>query len=277
MADVLRIGLAQMCSGTSHDGNIETVAKLAGEAASEGADLLALPEVAGLMNRDAAAAREVVTTPDGDVFIQACQDISAKHGIWIHSGSTPVLAGDGRFLNQSVLIDAQGKLAGRYSKIHLFDADIGPRSIRESKRFAAGEEAVAVETPWGIGGMTICYDLRFPQLFRDYAQAGASLIFVPSAFTVPTGEAHWEVLLRARAIETGAFIVAAAQAGTHADGRETWGHSLIVDPWGHVVVDLGRDAPQVSVVEIDLAAVGNARRQIPSLVNGRAYRKSWDR
>ncbi|MEO0913521.1 MAG: nitrilase-related carbon-nitrogen hydrolase, partial [Pseudomonadota bacterium] len=264
-----------MCSGTTHAGNLETVAALAETAAADGADLLALPEVAGLMNRDAAAAQRVVTPPDEDPFVLGCQALAAERGLWIHTGSSPVLAGDDRFLNQSALIDRSGRVRGRYTKIHLFDADIGTRVIRESKRFAPGADAVLAETPWGIWGLAICYDLRFPHLFRDYAKEGAALIFAPSAFTVPTGKAHWDVLLRARAIDTGAFIVAAAQAGQHEDGRATWGHSMIVDPWGAVAADLGGGAPKLTVVEIDLGAVEKTRRQIPSLANERSYAKRW--
>ncbi|WP_284154787.1 carbon-nitrogen hydrolase family protein [Algicella marina] len=272
MKDTLRIAMAQMCSSTSHAENIATVAGFAEEARSAGAEVLALPEVAGLMNRDAKTAREVITLPEDDPFIEGCQKIAADHRLWIHNGSTPVLAGDGRFLNQSALIDPTGRLLGRYSKIHLFDADIpGGKPIRESSRFAPGDAAVLAETPWGPWGLSICYDLRFPQLYRDYAQAGATLLFVPSAFTVPTGRAHWEVLLRARAIETGAYVVAAAQGGKHEDGRETWGHSMIVNPWGEVLADMGHNGPSLKIVDLPIGKVAEARRNIPSLANGRPY------
>jgi predicted amidohydrolase len=265
----LRVALAQMCSADTHDANIATVTNLAAQAAGQGAALLALPEVAGLMNRNGAVARTQVVPAAEDPFIAACRVLAARHGLWIHTGSTPVLAPDGRFLNHSTVIDATGAIRAEYDKLHLFDVALeGQAPILESKRFAPGDAAVIVETPWGPWGLTICYDLRFPYLYRRLAQAGAGLIFIPSAFTVPTGRAHWEVLLRARAIETGSFVLAAAQAGQHADGRETWGHGLAIDPWGTVLVDLGRDAPLVQVLDLDLSRIASARAQIPALTDG---------
>ncbi|MDG4649592.1 carbon-nitrogen hydrolase family protein [Roseibacterium sp. SDUM158017] len=266
----LRAALAQMRSADTHDANIETVAALAAQAAAQGAELLCLPEVAGLMNRDAEAARRQVVAAADDPFIAACRDLASTHGMWINIGSTPVLAPDGRFLNHSAVIDDTGAIRAEYDKVHLFDVAIeGQAPIGESKRFAPGTEAVMADTPWGPWGLSICYDLRFPYFYRRYGQEGARLIFIPSAFTVPTGRAHWEVLLRARAIETGAFVLAAAQAGDHADGRETWGHALAVDPWGTVLADLGREAPGLAVLDLDLTRVEAARRQIPALRTGR--------
>ncbi|GAA5077466.1 carbon-nitrogen hydrolase family protein [Roseibacterium beibuensis] len=266
----LRVALAQMCSADTHAENIATVADLAARAAGEGAELLCLPEVAGLMNRNAEVARKQVVAAEDDPFLLACRDLAAAHGIWIHAGSTPVLGPDGRFLNHSAVIDATGAIRADYDKVHLFDVAIeGQAPIGESKRFAPGEAAVMLDTPWGPWGLSICYDLRFPYFYRRYGQEGATIIFIPSAFTVPTGQAHWEVLLRARAIETGAFVLAAAQAGHHADGRETWGHALAVDPWGKVLADLGRDAPGLAVLDLDLSRVQAARAQIPALKTGR--------
>ncbi|KPQ16987.1 MAG: putative amidohydrolase [Rhodobacteraceae bacterium HLUCCO18] len=266
----LRAALAQMCSGDTHETNIAAVAELAAQAAGQGAELLCLPEVAGLMNRNGEVARTQVVEAGSDPFIAACRDLAAQHAMWIHIGSTPVLAPDGRFLNHSAVIDATGTIRATYDKVHLFDVAIeGQAPIGESKRFAPGEAAVVLDTPWGPWGLSICYDLRFPYFYRRYGQEGVSLIFIPSAFTVPTGRAHWEVLLRARAIETGAFVLAAAQAGQHADGRETWGHALAVDPWGTVLADLGRDASGLAVVDLDLERVAAARRQIPALQTGR--------
>jgi len=266
----LRVALAQMCSADTHAENIATVAGLAARAAGEGAELLCLPEVAGLMNRNAEVARAQVVAAEDDPFLLACRDLAAAHGIWIHAGSTPVLGPDGRFLNHSAVIDATGAIRADYDKVHLFDVAIeGQAPIGESKRFAPGEAAVMLDTPWGPWGLSICYDLRFPYFYRRYGQEGATIIFIPSAFTVPTGQAHWEVLLRARAIETGAFVLAAAQAGHHADGRETWGHALAVDPWGKVLADLGRDAPGLAVLDLDLSRVQAARAQIPALKTGR--------
>jgi predicted amidohydrolase len=261
----LRVALAQMCSADTHEANIATVTALAAEAAAGGAQLLALPEVAGLMNRNPETARLQVVTADADPFIAACRELAAKHGLWVHTGSTPVLGPDGRFLNHATLIDARGGIVAAYDKIHLFDVALeGQAPIGESKRFAPGLKAVLAQTPWGPFGLSICYDLRFAYLYRAYAQAGAVLMFIPSAFTVPTGQAHWEVLLRARAIETGAFVLAAAQAGHHADGRQTYGHALAVGPWGEVLADLGDAAPAIRLIDLDLGAVARARAQIPA-------------
>lgn len=263
--DSLRVALAQMCSADTHAANIATVAALAAQAVGEGAEMLALPEVAGLMNRNPETSRRQVVAAGDDPFIGACREIAARHGLWIHTGSTPVLGPGGRFLNHSTLIDATGGIVADYDKIHLFDVALeGQAPIGESKRFAPGTRAVVAETPWGPMGLSICYDLRFPYLYRAYAQAGAVVMFIPSAFTVPTGQAHWEVLLRARAIETGAFVLAAAQAGHHADGRQTYGHALAVDPWGAVLADLGEEAPALRVVTLDLGAVARARAQVPA-------------
>ena len=261
----LRVALTQMCSADTHAANIATVTELARQAAEAGADLLTLPEVAGLMNRDAESARRQVVTAEADPFLAACRDLAARHGVWIHTGSTPVLAPDGRFLNHAALIDAAGGIVAEYDKIHLFDVALeGQAPIGESKRFAPGAQGVVARTPWGKMGLSICYDLRFPYLYRAYAQAGAGVMFIPSAFTVPTGRAHWEVLLRARAIETGAFVLAAAQSGAHADGRRTYGRALAVGPWGEVLADLGEAAPQLHVLDLDLDAVARARAQVPA-------------
>lgn len=262
--------MAQMCSADTHDANIAIVASFAANAAGQGANVLALPEVAGLMNGNRSVAVTQVTSAADDPFIAACRDLAAKYGIWIHTGSTPVLAPDGRFLNHSTLIDARGAIKATYDKIHLFDVQIeGQAPIGESKRYAPGKALTLADTPWGGFGMTICYDLRFPYLYRTLGQAGASVIFIPSAFNVATGKAHWETLLRARAIETGAFVIASAQSGTHADGRETYGHGLAVDPWGTVLADMGEGAPKMALVDLDVSLVEKARAQIPSLATGR--------
>ena len=265
-----------MCSADCHGTNIDTVRALAAEARDHGAEILCLPEVAGLMNRNGKLARTQVVAAEDDPFLAACQDCAAREGMWIHIGSTPVLAPDGRFLNHSAVISADGTIRATYDKVHLFDVQIdGQAPIGESKRFAPGDALVMVDTRWGPWGLTICYDLRFPDVYRRYGQEGATLIFIPSAFTVPTGRAHWEVLIRARAIESGAFVLAAAQAGTHADGRETWGHAMVVDPWGTVLSDLGRSAPALAVIDLDLEAVAAARRQIPALTTGRDVPLRW--
>ncbi|MEJ6392618.1 carbon-nitrogen hydrolase family protein [Gymnodinialimonas sp. 2305UL16-5] len=272
MADPLRLAIGQMCSADTHGPNIATVAELAKRAAGEGADMLALPEVAGLLNGNRKATDALVGEAADDPYIVACREQAAKHGLWIHSGSTPVRAPDGRFWNHSNLIDDQGAIRADYNKIHLFDVEIeGKVSFTESKAFAPGDRAVVVSTPWGKIGLTICYDLRFPALYRALAEAGAEVIFTPAAFTVPTGEAHWHILLRARAIETGSFVVAPAQAGHHADGRTTYGHALAINPWGDVIADLGSAAPAIQVVDLDLREVARMRAQIPSLDHARPF------
>lgn len=231
--------------------------------------MIALPEVAGLMNRKADPA--CFQPPEQDPFIAACQRIAAQHSLWLHMGSTPTKGPGTRLLNHSVLINDRGEIAAEYDKIHLFDVQLdGGKPILESSRFAAGDKAVVAQTPWGPMGMSVCYDLRFPVLYRTYAQQGAVLLFVPSAFTVPTGAAHWETLLRARAIENGAFVVAAAQCGQHMDGRRTYGHSMIVGPWGEVVADM-EDAIGLQSVTLDISGATAARSQIPSLVHDRDY------
>ncbi|MEJ6390502.1 carbon-nitrogen hydrolase family protein [Gymnodinialimonas ulvae] len=265
----LRIAAAQMCSANSHAPNIATMQALAADAKGQGAEMLALPEVSGLMNANRAVSQTQVVAAEADPFIAACREAAVQHGLWLHSGSTPVLAPDGRFFNQSTLIDPGGEIRATYNKLHLFDVDVPGATFKESKAFAPGDAAVLAETPWGPMGLTICYDMRFPHLHRTLAEGGARVIFSPAAFTVPTGRAHWHVLLRARAIETGAYVIAPAQAGHHADGRETYGHALVVDPWGKVIADLEDGAPKLAVVDLDLSRVEKTRGQIPNLVNKR--------
>ncbi|MFT4730220.1 MAG: putative amidohydrolase [Granulosicoccus sp.] len=277
MEDVLRLCLAQMTSTNHHAGNIDFLEKAVQYATSQGCDLLALPEAAGMMNKDKDHARKQITDEQSDPYISACRKLAAEHEIWIQTGSTPIGHHDGRFLNHANLIDPQGEIKARYDKIHLFDVFLeGRPATGESNRYSPGTEAVAVSTPWGPWGMSICYDLRFPNLYREYAKLGATILFIPSAFTVPTGDAHWEVLLRARAIETGCFVVAAAQVGSHDDGRQTWGHSVVIDPWGTVLLDMGGAEPGLAVVDFDIGQVERVRAQIPSLMNERSYRMNFE-
>ncbi|PWJ15896.1 carbon-nitrogen hydrolase family protein [Jannaschia seohaensis] len=272
MTDVLRVSMVQTTSHNTHAVNVDELRAAAAFAAEDGATMLAMPEAAGLMDRNKDHARAQITTEDQDPYIAACREEAAARGLWIHSGSCPIKSPDGRYLNHTVLVDPSGEIVARYDKIHLFDVFLeGRPATGESSRYAPGETAVLADTPFGPLGMTICYDLRFPHLYRDYALAGANVLFAPSAFTVPTGRAHWEVLLRARAIETGSYVVAAAQVGNHADGRVTWGHSLIVSPWGEVMADLGGEAPGQITLDLPLNAVESARRQIPNLKNARDY------
>ncbi|MEM9249753.1 MAG: carbon-nitrogen hydrolase family protein [Pseudomonadota bacterium] len=268
----LRVSMVQTTSHNSHAVNVETLRKAVAAASADGADMVALPEAAGLMDRDKDHARAQITTEADDPYIAACREEAARHGLWVHSGSCPIKAPDGRYLNHSVLVDPTGAVVARYDKIHLFDVFLeGRPATGESNRYAPGDRAVLAGSPFGPLGLSICYDLRFPHLFQDYAHAGATVLLIPSAFTVPTGRAHWEVLLRARAIENGAYVIAAAQVGDHADGRVTWGHSIIVSPWGEVLADLGGETPGQVTVELPLEAVTSARRQIPNLKNARDY------
>lgn len=272
MTDTLRVSMVQMTSHNTYARNVESLRTAAHRASESGAVMLALPEAAGLMDRDKEHARAQITVEDKDPYVDACRDAAVQHGLWIHSGSSPIKVPDGRYLNHTVIIDPAGQIVARYDKIHLFDVFLdGRKATGESDRYAPGQYAVVADSPFGPLGLSICYDLRFPHLFRDYALAGAKVMFIPSAFTVPTGRAHWEVLLRARAIENGAYVIAAAQVGQHADGRVTWGHSMIVSPWGDVLADLGGEAADQITLDLPLDAVDAARRQIPNLRNARDY------
>jgi predicted amidohydrolase len=234
-------------------------------AAGEGADILFTPEMSAVLDRDRARAAGTIVAEDQDVALAAVREAAAKQGLWVHIGSLAVRgdAPDGRYANRAFVIDDTGAIRARYDKIHLFDIDLPDgQVIRESAAYAPGGQAVAVDTPWGRLGLAICYDLRFPDLFRALSNSGAEMLSIPAAFTVPTGKAHWHVLMRARAIEAGAFVISAAQTGRHADGRETYGHSLVIDPWGEVLLDMG-ETPGVAVVEIDPARLAEVRGRIP--------------
>lgn len=268
----MRAALFQSCTGVDPEASAESLAQAVRRAAEGGADILFTPEMSGLLDRDRARAAMHLTGESGDRVLAAVREAAAEAGIWVHLGSL-ALAGereDGRLVNRAFLIDDQGTIRARYDKMHLFDVDLPTgESWRESSAYAPGEGAVAADTPWGRLGLTICYDIRFPDIFRALSDAGAVMLAVPAAFTVPTGEAHWHVLLRARAIEAGAFVIAAAQAGTHEDGRATYGHSLVVDPWGEVLLDMG-EASGIGFVDLDLARVDEVRARIPALSHRRA-------
>ncbi|MCR9135206.1 MAG: carbon-nitrogen hydrolase family protein [Alphaproteobacteria bacterium] len=268
----LRLCVAQTCSTNAHEGNVAALRAIAERAAVQECQLLCLPEAAGLMNRDVESARKIITREEDDPYLAACREMAAKYGIWVHSGSTPIRAAADLPVNRTHLIDSAGEIVARYDKIHLFDVCLADGIERlESKRYTPGDQSVLVDTPWGPFGLSICYDLRFPHLYREYAKEGATLLFAPSAFTRPTGKAHWEMLLRTRAVENGCFMVAAAQTGEHDDGRKTYGHSMVVHPWGNIMMDLG-DAVQEGILDIDLTDVETTRQQIPSLNNERDYR-----
>jgi len=268
----LRIAALQMTSGTSPEPNLDALEALAREAAGQGAHYALSPEVSVVFaeNREGLAA--VAGPWDGNPAIARCAGIARDTALWLHLGSLAVALPDGRFANRSVLFRPDGTIAATYDKIHLFDATLpGLRQYRESDTYAGGDRAVVADLGPIKLGLTICYDVRFPALHHALATAGAGLIAVPAAFTVPTGQAHWDVLLRARAIETGCFVIAAAQAGQHQNGRATYGHSMIVDPWGKILGELDGETPGVLVTDIDPAAVAEARGRVPALANARTF------
>jgi predicted amidohydrolase len=263
---VTRIALFQSRTCIDPAANADALVKAIAHAADGGAEMLFTPEMSGLLDRDASRARHNVRTEEDDPVLAACREACKARGIWLHLGSLAVLAEGDKFANRGFVIDSDGEIRATYDKIHLFDVDLPTgETWRESNIYRGGSDAVVVSgTPVGKLGLTICYDLRFPQLFQRLTDAGAEVVAVPAAFTVPTGRAHWEILLRARAIEAGVFIVAAAQCGRHEDGRETYGHSLVVDPWGTIAADL-RDSVGVGLAEIDVSRVADIRRRIPAI------------
>ena len=268
----LRVALVQTRTPATQAAAFAHIAPLLDEAVASGAQLIVTPEGSNLLQRHPGAFAQTAVRVDEDVFVTGVRDLARRHGVHVLIGSALVRREDGLFANRAMLVTPDGEIAATYDKIHMFDVDLptGERH-RESKAYAPGEKAVVVDTALGRIGLTICYDLRFPHLYRALAQAGAEIIVVPAAFTVPTGEAHWEVLLRARAIENGTFILAAAQGGVHEDGRATYGHSMAVAPWGEILAKADDDAPGVLFADLDLAAVAKARAAIPNLINGREF------
>jgi predicted amidohydrolase len=262
---------AQMRSGRDPLKNRDDVVALIREAAGQGAHYVQTPEMTSLVERSREALFEKIGPQERDPTLAGLRETAREKGVFIHIGSLPVLTGE-RVANRAFLIDPAGEIAASYDKIHLFDVDLpNGESWRESRTYSGGDRAVVAETPWGYLGVTICYDVRFPALYRALAEAGASYLSAPACFTRQTGEAHWHVLHRARAVETGSFMISAAQAGKHEDGRETYGHSLIVDPWGRVLAEAGTE-PGVVLAEIDPAKVADARQRIPALKHGRPFR-----
>ena len=266
-----RVALVQLRTPATPAEALAHVAPLVREAAAQGAELVLTPEGTNLLQRDRAALLPQLTELERDPVVLGLRDLAAGLGVELLVGSALVRDG-ARFANRAVLVRADGSIATTYDKIHMFDVDLPTgETARESAVYTPGERAVVADTAAGRLGLTVCYDLRFPHLFRALAEAGAQVIAVPAAFTRPTGEAHWEVLLRARAIETGSFVLAPAQGGTHADGRGTWGRTLAVGPWGEVLGVLDHDAPGVLTVDLDLPAVDRARRAVPALANARGF------
>ncbi|HEX4800479.1 MAG: carbon-nitrogen hydrolase family protein [Myxococcales bacterium] len=261
-----RIALFQSNTGIDPTANASALEDAIRQAAEGDAEMLFTPEMSGILDRDSGRAAKNLCTEDEDKVLAACREAAKRHNIWLHIGSLAVLVGGGKVANRGFVIDREGNIRARYDKLHLFDVDLPTgESWRESNVYSAGEGVVLVNgTPIGKLGLTICYDLRFPGLFARLAEADADVISVPAAFTVPTGRAHWHVLLRARAIEAGLFVVAAAQVGRHEDGRQTFGHSLVIDPWGEVLLDMGEDKG-VRFADIDLARISDVRSRIPAL------------
>jgi len=261
-----KIALFQSNTGIDPEANSRALVDAIGHAASGGAEMLFTPEMSGLLDRDSARATKNLRREDNDPVLAAAREAAKQNHIWLSIGSLAVLAEDGKVANRSYIIDREGQVRARYDKIHLFDVDLPTgESWRESNVYSAGQGVVLVNgTPVGKLGLTICYDLRFPMLFARIAEANADVISVPAAFTVPTGKAHWHVLLRTRAIEAGLYVVAAAQVGHHEDGRTTFGHSLVVDPWGEVLLDMGEERG-VGFADIDLKRIFDVRSRIPAL------------
>ena len=269
--DKFRAGLVQMCSGRTVESNVEAAVALIRDAAAGGANYVQTPEVTTLMELDRDRLFSACQPEDGNEALGAFQSVARDLGLWLHIGSIPVRATADKLANRSFLISPSGQIAARYDKIHMFDVELANgETYRESENYKAGEEAVIATTPWGGLGLTVCYDLRFPYLFRALAQGGASLLAVPAAFTRTTGEAHWHTLLRSRAIEAQCFVLAAAQGGQHEHGRSTYGHSLIISPWGEVLAEGGTE-PGVIFADIDMGQVAQVRARVPSLRHDRSF------
>jgi predicted amidohydrolase len=267
----LNVACVQMRSGTEVAPNIKAASELIRRAAGEGAELIATPEMTSLLDRAPGSAWAKSTTEAADPALAAFRKLAGELKVWLLAGSIPVRAAEPKCANRSFLIGPDGEISARYDKIHMFDVQLNATNVyRESDSFASGGAAVLAETPKFRLGMTVCYDVRFPHLYRDLARAGAQIIAVPAAFTRITGEAHWHILLRSRAIETGSFVIAPAQGGRHQDGRETYGHSLIIGPWGDILAEGGTE-PGVISATLSLDEVEAARKKIPALQHDRAY------
>jgi predicted amidohydrolase len=266
-----RVGLIQMRSGRDPRANFDDAAALIRQAKDAGADCVLTPEMTNVMESSRERLFGVIATEESDLSLAGFRELARALKIHAQVGSLAIKLGPEKAANRSFLIDPTGEIVARYDKIHMFDVDLANgESYRESRTYRAGDLAVCADLPWGRLGLTICYDLRFPALYRALAEAGACFLTIPSAFTRQTGEAHWHVLLRARAIETGCFVFAAAQGGKHESGRETFGHSLVVDPWGRVLAEGGTE-PSVVIADVDPGEIAAARARVPSLQHGRRF------
>lgn len=269
---MIKVAAIQMCSGTTPERNVTKLRDMVREAASLGAHYVQTPEMTGMVERDRMALFAKLKPEQSDPIVAAARELALAHRIHLHIGSTAILLPDGKVANRGFLFAPNGDMIATYDKIHMFDVDLDKgESWRESATYTPGTRAVVTDLPFGKLGFAVCYDLRFPQLFQAEANAGAEILTAPAAFTKQTGEAHWHVMLRARAIENGAFVIAAAQSGLHEDGRETFGHSMIINPWGEIVAEALSGEPQIVTGEIDIAEVGAARKKIPNLNNARAF------
>jgi predicted amidohydrolase len=270
-AGTFKAAMIQMRSGLTPAANSDEAVRMIGEAKSAGADYVLTPEMTNILAVKREQLFSVVVEEEADPSLATLREVARKLGIYVHIGSLAIRISPDRAANRSFLVGPKGDILARYDKIHMFDVDLaGGESYRESRNYRPGELAVLADLPWGRLGLTVCYDLRFPALYRALAEAGATMLAIPSAFTKQTGEAHWHVLMQARAIENGSFVFAAAQGGKHENGRDTYGHSLIVDPWGSIIAEGGTE-PGVIMAEINPAEVASARARIPSLQHGRRF------
>lgn len=268
----LRVGLIQTRTPSTQAAALAHAAPLIRNAAAQGATLIVTPEGSNILQKDRAKLMPLLAPPEDDPFVTGVQAMAAKSGIWVLIGSALVLREDGKAANRSLLLSPDGEIVASYDKLHMFDVDLPTgESARESEVYEPGDRAVTAQAGEARLGLTICYDMRFPAVYRALALAGAEIMTVPAAFTRPTGKAHWEILLRARAIETGSFVLAPAQGGFHEDGRGTWGHSLAIGPWGEILGQIDNDEPGVLVVDLPLAAIKAARSAIPALANARTF------
>ncbi|ODT88756.1 carbon-nitrogen hydrolase family protein [Phenylobacterium sp. SCN 70-31] len=268
----MKIALIQTRTPASHAAAVDHTLPLVEEAVTQGARFVLTPEGTNILQKDRETLLPQLTRLEDDPVVAALRETARARGVWIDVGSALVLREDGAAANRQVLIDPQGAVAATYDKLHMFDVNLpNGETARESATYAPGDRAVTADVDGVRFGLSICYDLRFPALYRALALAGAEVMTIPAAFTRPTGEAHWEVLMRARAIETGSYVLAAAQGGFHEDRRGTWGRSLVVGPWGEVVASLDHDEPGVLLADLDLAAPRKARAAIPALANARPF------
>lgn len=271
---MVRAALLQMTTGIDPAANGRIIVDAVAAARTGGAEMLFTPEMSGLLDRQRDRARSSIRAESEDTVLVQVREAAGRHGMWVHIGSLAVQRPDGMLANRAFVIDSSGEIRARYDKMHMFDVDLASgETWRESSAYHPGDEAVTVETPVGRVGLAICYDLRFPALFEALGRARCDVITIPAAFTVPTGRAHWHLLQRARAVEASAYVLSAAQVGRHQDGRETFGHSIVVDPWGEVILDMGgaldgRGAG-LGFVDLDFALIAEVRSQLPSLANRR--------